>query len=664
MDKIKRIHELVQELNQYRDEYYNQAAPSISDAVYDRLFDELAVLEKETGCYLANSPTQTVGYQVVEGLSKVEHTIPLLSLDKTKQISDVKDFIGKQEVMVMLKLDGLTVKLVYENGELIQGATRGDGSVGDDITHNIAGFKNVPLKIAYQGRLVITGEAFIHRTDFEAMQNMALDGNAEPYKTPRNLAAGSIRALDAKVCAERYLYFMPFGVLEGFEDNKEINNSKKAKLNQLAELGFDQCDFVLLGAESSEEDIQNAIDELQSQAEEKGIPIDGIVFTYDNVEFSKAQGRTGHHYKDGLAYKFADELFETILREVEWNTVRMGDINPVAIFDRVEIDGCDVTRASLHNLSFIEDLGLSVGNRIMVSKRNMIIPHVEANLDKGEVMIWPEVCPCCGEPATVKATEKSDKQVKTLRCENKACSARHLQSFVHFVSKKAANIVGLSEQTLDKFIQKGWLHNLADVYQLDQHRDEIIEMEGFGEASYERLWKAIEASRVMPMERFLVCVDIPQIGTTASRTLSQYFGGNPVKMVQAINDKFDFSTLEDFGEILNNNIYEWFNNTKNILLWNKLLSAIQLVIPEAVEGAASDNPFAGKTVVVTGTLEHFTRDEIEDKLRMLGAKAAGSVSKKTGYVIAGAKAGSKLTKVQELGVPVLSEKEFVNMVSE
>lgn len=324
MDKIKRIHELVKALNQYCDEYYNQAAPSVSDAVYDRLFDELAALEKETGCYLAASPTQTVGYQVVEGLSKVAHTIPLLSLDKTKQISDVKEFIGEQIVMAMLKLDGLTVKLVYENGALVQGATRGDGLVGDDITHNIAGFRNVPLEIAYQGRLVVTGEAFIHRTDFEAMQNMALDGNSEPYKTPRNLAVGSIRALDAKVCAKRHVYFMPFSILESFEEQEEVNNSKMAKLDRLAALGFDWCDRLTISAGSSEEYIQKAIDGLHSMAEEKGIPIDGIVFTYDDVAFSKAQGRTGHHFKDGLAYKFADELFQTTLREVEWNTVRMG----------------------------------------------------------------------------------------------------------------------------------------------------------------------------------------------------------------------------------------------------------------------------------------------------------------------------------------------------
>lgn len=661
MDKIKRVQELVEMLNQYRNEYYNQAKPSVSDAVYDRLFDELEALEKETGCYLANSPTQTVGYQVVAGLSKATHTTPLLSLDKTKQSSDILTFINDQPVMAMLKLDGLTLKLVYENGEMVQGSTRGDGLVGDDITHNIAGFRNVPLKIAYKGRLVVIGEAFIHRSDFEKMQNVALDGNTEPYKTPRNLAAGSIRALDAKVCAERYLHFMPFNVSEGFEDDEIVNNSKVGKLDCLAKLGFGRCDSIFLKPESSEEDIQKMIDELQSIAEEKGVPIDGIVFTYDDIDYAKAQGRTGHHYKDSVAYKFADELFQTTLREVEWNTARMGDINPVAIFDRVEIDGCDISRASLHNLSFIEDLGLSIGNRIMVSKRNMIIPHVEANLDQGEVMPWLEVCPCCVEPTTIKVTEKGGKQVKTLRCENKACPARNLQSFVHFVSKKAANIVGLSEQTLDKLIQKGWLHDLSDIYQLDQYREEIIAMEGFGEASYNKLWKAIETSRAMAMDRFLVCMDIPQIGTTASRTLSQYFDGNPAKMMQAVDDKFDFSQLKDFGEILDSNIHEWFAQAQHTILWDKLYHEIELIMPKEPE-KASDNPFQGKTVVVTGTLTHFTRDEIEEKLRDIGASTSGSVSKKTAYVIAGSKAGSKLTKAQELGVPVLSEEAFMEML--
>lgn len=666
MNKIEQIKKLVKELNQYREEYYSQAAPSVSDAVYDRLFDELAALEKETGFYLANSPTQTVGYPVVKGKAKVEFETPLLSLDKTKLPSEVKKFIGEQTVLAMHKMDGLTLQLTYENGEIVQAATRGDGEVGEDVSHNIVALHDIPQKITYKKRLVITGEAFIHRADFEKMVThaRALNNNKVPKTAARNLAAGAVGAYDSELCAKRHVHFIPFCVLEGFEEDNRINNSKMAKLERLSELGFGHCDRVVINKAVTEEEIQEVIDALQSTAEEKGIPIDGIVFTYDDVAFSKAQGRTRHHYKDGLAYKFEDELFETTLLTVEWNTSRMGDINPVAIFIPIEIDGCVVSRASLHNLSFIEDLGLDIGNRIMVSKRNMIIPHVEANLDKGEVMSWPAVCPCCGEPTTIRITEKGSRQVKTLRCENKDCSAKHLQSFVHFVSKKAANIIGLSEQTLDKFIQKGWLHDLADVYQLDQHRDEIVGMEGFGEASYNKLWNAIEASRTMPMERFLVCVDIPQIGTTASRTLSQYFGGNPVRMVQAINDQFDFSVLEDFGEILNNNIYEWFSHSENLMRWHRLLSAIQLVVPEKTKEAVSDNPFAGKTVVVTGTLEHFTRDEIEDKLRALGAKASGSVSKKTGCVIAGAKAGSKLTKAQELGVPVLSEEEFLNMVGE
>ena len=672
MEKIKqqRVVELTDLLNQYRNEYYNLNAPTVSDADYDRLFDELKGLEKETGLVMSNSPTQTVGYPAVSALEKTRHMIPLLSLDKTKNTGDLFSFMGDQLIMLMLKLDGLTVKLTYEKGFLIEAATRGDGDVGEVISHNVCGIAGIPDKIPYQERLVVTGEAFIRPSDFEALKSTLLDSTGVPYKNGRNLAAGSVRLLDAAACKERRVRFMAFNVLEGLEQYPR----KSQRLRCLEPLGFTLCKFLASQRVLTREELEGGIQTLRQYAQDNDIPIDGIVITYNDAAYAKSRGRTGHHYKDGLAYKFEDEWFDTILREIEWTPSRTGEITPVAVFDPVEIDGCTVSRASLHNLSFLEGLELMPGNRIQVSKRNQIIPHVEENLDRGHFSmdsVVPRRCPCCGQPTRIHETaEKTNysepRTAKTLFCDNPSCDTRRLRQFVHFVSQKAMNIVGLSESTLEKFIGRGWLHTYLDLYRLDKHRDKIIQMDGLGEKSWQNIWDAIQHSRMTTFERYLISMDIPMIGNTASRTLCHQFHGSLAEFEAAVLQRYDFSQLPDFGKILNDNIYQWFRSESNWYLWSELryLVHIQSYRPSVSKPEAERNPFTGLTVVVTGKVEPYNRDEINAKIESLGAHAGNSVSSKTDYLICGESAGSKLEKARQLGVKILSPDEFFRMAGE
>lgn len=722
------LRELTGQLNRYREEYYNQNAPSVSDEVYDRLFDELTELEITLGIRMANSPTQIVGYPVVGKLDKTTHAIPLLSLEKTKNVEELCAFMGDQQIMLMLKLDGLTVKLTYEAGQLTQAATRGDGEEGEIITHNVRAISGIPFQIPYQDRLVVTGEAYIRSSDFETLRTSLVDSSGKPYKNGRNLAAGSIRLLDASACKERRVTFMPFGILEGFEDT-----AKSKKLYRLGELGFHVCKYMVSNRRLTQKELEDGIQMLKEFANTNDIPIDGVVMTYNDIAYSQSCGRTGHHYKDGKAFKFEDDLFESRLRYIEWTPTRSGEIAPVAIFDPVEIDGCEVSRASLHNLTFIEELGLVPGCRLLVSKRNMIIPHVEENLDRGlfpficdfgkvpskfqeqwldyirvcathcsngacdgddqhkneqdanpctfcvkkkarsmgllQENVYPVGCPCCGHPTRVHTTRAMvagvERITKTLFCDNPTCEMQRLRQFVHFVSKKAMDIEGLSEATLEKLIGCGWLHDFMDIYQLDTHQAEIVQMEGFGEKSWQRLWDAIQKSRSTTFERYLIAMDIPMIGNTASKALCRQFGGSLNAFEDAVNHRYDFTQLPDFGETLNDNIRRWFEEEENRYLWEELQKMInieKLNVNVAVE--RQDNPFTGLTIVVTGKVEPYTRDGINAKIESLGAHAGSSVSKNTNYLICGENAGSKLSRARELNVSVLTPAEFFRMAGE
>ena len=655
--KIAQQQELNALLNQYRHEYYNLNAPTVSDEVYDRLFDKLRELEQTTGVQMANSPTQTVGWPAVSKLEKTIHIVPLLSLDKTKSSAELVSFMGDQLIMLMLKLDGLTVKLTYEGGVLVEASTRGDGNEGEIITHNARGITGIPTQIPYKNRLVVTGEAFIRPSDFETLKTTLLDSTGKPYKNGRNLAAGSVRLLDAADCRERCVTFMPFNVLEGFTGKER----KSDKLYYLPSLGFDLCKFMVANRPLKQAEIDDGIQLLKKYAEDNDVPIDGIVMTYNDIAYSKTCGRTGHHYKDGLAFKFEDDLFETRLQYIEWTPSRTGEIAPVAVFEPVEIDGCTVSRASLHNLSFIEGLELMPGNRVLVSKRNMIIPHVEENLDRGGFCMEqaiPGQCPCCGQPTRIH--ENND--TKTLFCDNPDCETRRLRKFVHFASQKAMDIEGLSEATIERLVGKGWLHSPMDIYGLNEHQTDIMKMDGFGEKSWQRLWEAIQRSRETTFERYLIAMDIPMIGNTASRALAQRFHSSLEEFEEAIYSQFDFKQLPDFGETLHQNIYQWFQDEQNWDIWLGLRELVHIVPPAAPEAAAvKDNPFVGKAVVVTGKVEPYTRGEINAKIEALGAHAGSSVSSKTHYLICGENAGSKLEKARSLGVTVLTPAQFFEM---
>jgi DNA ligase (NAD+) len=647
MDNMQKIKTLVEQLNVYRNEYYNENRPSVSDEEYDKLFDELSHLEGETGIVLSNSPTQNVGYEVKSKLEKVTHEIPLLSLDKTKSLDEVSKFIGDQPCLVMLKYDGLTVKLVYEDGTLVEASTRGNGVVGENITHNAKAFKNIPLSIPYKDRLVLTGEAIIHKDDFEKI-NSTLDDDSK-YKTPRNLSAGSVRQLDSSICANRFVYFMAFDVIEGLDGNSKFKN-----LNTLKSYGFYTEKYFMIPNNKS--DLEKVIETLQEVATKNSVPIDGIVIRYDDVKYSKAQGKTSHHYNDGIAFKFNDESEETTLRSVEWQVSRNGNLTPVAHFDPVIIDGTTVSRASLHNISIVETLQLGIGDTISVIKANMIIPQVVENFTKSNTLVVPKHCPICHADTQIKQLHET----KVLTCSNPKCGGKHIQEFVYYVSKPCMNVDGLSEAIITKFIENGFLSSLEDIYTLDDYAFDIVDMDGFGEKSYKKLWNNIQNSRHCKLENFLNALGIETIGKSASKEISKHFKGSWEDFYQAVKNGFDFTSLSDFGEVADTSIKAWFSDSENISVVEKIIP--YLTFEKLDTTIATDSPFTDKVVVVTGTLQNYSRDSIKEKLESLGAKVTGSISKKTDYLIAGEKAGSKLDKAKTLGVTVLSESEFENLI--
>lgn len=671
-EKVKRIHELVKQLNEYRDAYYNRAESLVVDSEYDRLFDELKALETDTGVVLMNSPTSTVGYDVKSKLEKVSHDIPLLSLDKTKDVDELVKFMGNHKCLLMYKYDGLTVELIYNDGKLIQASTRGDGYTGEDITHNAKTFKNIPLTIPYNGFLRVVGEAIIHKHDFQKI-NDNLPAGEKPYANARNLAAGSVRQLDSAVCDTRNIHFMLWDVLEGLDDLPTLDDlfpasdSRRTKFFVCERLGFELPYICYFEQNSSANNcsfiIQDAIEHMRNQAIEKGIPIDGMVMKYDSISYSKQKGGTSHHNNDGIAFKFEDETAETVLREIEWSMGRTGQLTPVAIFDPIELDGTIVTRASVHNLSYIKDYDLNIGDKLKVYKANMIIPQILENISATERgtkhgVQYPDACPVCG--GSIRVEQVND--TESVYCDNPKCNGKKLGKFSHYVSKPAMNIDGLSEATLEKFINNGWLTDFTDLYHLNRYDKEIMRMEGFGKRSYDKLMTAIEASKSTTLTRLLISLGIPYIGKTASKAISNYCAGDPYKFIELINDDFNWMQLEDFGEVMSASLKDWFSDDDNFKLYHCIVGHLNIQIEKVITTPVADNPFNGKTVVATGSLQNFTRDGIGKKLEELGAKVGSSVSKKTDYVIAGEKAGSKLTKAKELGVPVLTETEFMAMI--
>lgn len=660
MDKRKRIEELVELLNQAGKAYYQEGKEIISNLEYDKAYDELVRLEEETGIVLSASPTQNVGYSVATALPKEEHASPMLSLDKTKSVETLQSFLGEQKGILSWKLDGLTVVMTYEKGELVKAVTRGNGRIGEIVTENAKRFRNLPLRIPFKGRLVLRGEALIRYSDF-AKINEEIPEEGAKYKNPRNLCSGSVRQLDPKITWERRVYFFPFTLVsvEEGEDGAsresgglpDFHNSHEAEFEFLEQQGFQ-----VVGRRAvNKEELPGAVSDFSEQVKKNDFPSDGLVLLMDDISYGKSLGTTAKFPRNALAFKWEDEEEKTILREVEWSPSRTGLINPVAIFDPVELEGTVVSRASLHNISYLEDLKLGIGDEITVYKANMIIPQIGENLTKSGQLPIPEHCPACHEETKIV----QDKEAKMLYCENPHCPAKRIKQFALFVSRDALNIEGLSEMTLEKFIGKGFIQEFPDLFSLKEHKEEIIAMEGFGQKSYDKLIENAEKARETSLARLLYGLGIGGIGASNARVLSEAFHDDAEALSRA--ELSEVVSIKGIGPILGESIVRYFKEEENCRLFRKLLSILHLHKEEKAENTA----LSGKVFVITGSLIHFqNRKELEEEIRKVGASTASSVSKNTSYLINNDKnsTSSKNKKAQELGIPILSEEDFLRLL--
>lgn len=655
MDKIKRIQELVKQLNEYRDSYYNEARPVVSDAAYDKLFDELSELEKETGVVYANSPTQTVGYVVKSELEKVKHSHQMLSLDKTKSVNDLVKFSRDKDCILSLKMDGLTCLLTYEDGVLIQAETRGDGEIGELITHNARVFENIPLTIDYKGHFEIEGEAIITYDDFNKINEPLSED--KKYKNPRNLASGSVRQLDSKTAAKRHIKFIawkvPTEVPEGICSNSFLHRLMCAR-----DFGFEIISFLAYSS-SDKEHLPEMIESLKTKAHNYGYPIDGLVMTYNDIQYGESLGMTGHHPKHSIAFKFYDEEVETVLKNIEWSMGKIGSLTPVAIFDPVEIDGTMVERASLHNVSILTKLDLQIGDTIIVYKANQIIPQVKENLSakdrESAYILIPSQCPVC--ESSTQIVKENDSEV--LMCTNPHCKGKLLGRVSHFVSKNGMDISGLSEETIKKFIELGWIAEITDVYNLGQHYDRLSTMSGFGRKSVDKLRKSIENSKIVRLDKFITSLSIPGIGTSQSRELVKVFNTWD-DFRDASVGCYNFTQIDGFGDVLNKNIHSWFKDMCGIA--DNLAS---LMTFEAKEKQNADNSLDGKSFVVTGNVFRFkNRDEVKTEIEKRGGKVTGSVTKSTYALINNdiESNSSKNKKAKELDVQIINEDQLIEML--
>lgn len=649
---INRMRELIEQLRAADVAYYRDDNPTMTDRDYDRLTDELKALETSTGLILSGSPTQTVSGEILEELMPVRHSKPMLSADKTKSVDDLIRFAGEHAVMVSWKMDGLTLVLRYGQGKLQQAITRGrEGIIGEDVTHTVRTFLNVPLTVPTTEPFEVRGEGVISWANFEKI-NLSLE---EPYSHPRNLAAGSVRKLDPRESAKRHLEFFAFDLV-----SRNLERHSKLSQQQFLESnGFAVVPYVFLDVHGDAEAIRETIDSFDPK--KYAYPVDGIIMEYDDIEYGTSLGATGHHENRLIALKWEDELHETECTGLDIATTRTGMVSLTATFKPVEIDGAMVSRAYVHNYDIFKNLALGIGDKLMVYQANMIIPQIAENLTKSGSIGVPQKCPCCGSQLWIHTSSGGTKQ---LYCENPTCAAKLVRKFTHFCEKTRMNIEGLSETTLQKFIGHGWIRNFGDLYDLEKHREEIITTEGFGVKSFERLQASIEKSRHCTLAKFIAGLGIPMVGRHAGRDLDRYFHGSWEEFESAINSSFDFTRLPDFGVTMHNNIYTWYADKNEAKLWRPLLTKMEFVKENTAMNINTTNPFAGKTVVATGKLQNYTRDGIQMKLLSLGAKPASSVSKNTDYLIVGEKAGSKLTKAQQLGVPTLTEQEFEDMIAE
>ncbi|WP_250278963.1 NAD-dependent DNA ligase LigA [[Clostridium] colinum] len=644
---IEKIKELVNTLNKARKAYYQESYEIMSDFEYDKLYDELEELEKKTGIVLSNSPTQNVGYVVLSELKKVKHNKKMLSLDKTKEISKIEDFLDTKEGLLSFKMDGLTIVLTYVDGNLVSAVTRGNGEIGEDITHNCKVFKNIPLKIPFKEELIIRGEALISFKDFENI-NENLD-ITEKYKNPRNLCSGTVRQLNNEITKDRNVSFLAFSLVKC---DKEFN-LKSEQLDFLLSLGFETVEYALV----DKNNVKNTILNFENKVKSNKFATDGLVITFNDISYSDSLGETSKFPKDSIAFKWADDLARTTLLDVEWNTSRTGLINPVAIFEPVELEGTTVNRASLHNISIIKNLKLGIGDIIKVYKANMIIPQIAENETKSDTLKIPEKCNACeGKAEVVKIRDGL-----ALKCSNPKCIAKIINSIVHYVSRDAMNITDFSKATIEKFINCGFITDFTDIYNLEKYKDDIINMQGFGEKSYTNLINAIENSKNTTLPSFIYSLGIEHIGLSNAKLLCKHFNYNFDKIKNSSID--EITLIDGFGDIMANSLVNYFSNKDNIELVNKVFPLLN--INDNISLQEYNLDIKDKIFVITGDLNNFkNRKELQEKIEYLGGKVTNSVTKKTNYLINNDKesSSSKNKKAKELNIKILSEEEFLKML--
>ena len=646
--KQERMKELVDLLNRAGKAYYQDAQEIMSNYEYDSLYDELVSLEKELGMTLSNSPTVNVGYQVLSELPKERHEEPMLSLDKTKEVEGLKEFLGDQKALLSWKMDGLTIVLTYQDGELKKAVTRGNGEVGEVITNNARVFRNIPLKIGYEGELILRGEAVIGYRDFERINEEITDVQAK-YKNPRNLCSGSVRQLNNEITARRNVRFFAFALVRA--PGVDFHNSRAAQMEWLKEQGFEIVEYHMVTRDT----VEGEVIKFSEKIPENDFPSDGLVLIYDDIEYGQSLGRTAKFPRDSIAFKWADETSRTRLLEIEWSPSRTGLINPVAIFEPVELEGTTVSRASVHNISIMEELELGVGDEIEVYKANMIIPQIARNLTRSGVRDIPAVCPVCGGKTQIR----QEGNAKTLYCTNPECQAKHVKAFTLFVSRDAMNIEGLSESTLEKFIARGFIREYADIFHLDRYRDEIQSMEGFGEKSFQNLEASIEKARTTTLPRVIYGLGIANIGLANARMICRAFDYELDRMLAA--DQEDLSEISGIGDVIAGAFVAYFKDPVHRRRLEDLLKELTIV---EEEGTGAPQTLAGLTFVITGSVTHFAnRSEVKTLIESLGGKVTGSVTSKTDYLINNdvESTSSKNKKARELGIPILSEEEFLEM---
>ena len=650
-DKTKRIRELIATLRAAGRAYYQESREIMSNFEYDKLYDELVSLEKETGIVFANSPTQNVGYEVVSALPKERHEKPMLSLNKTKSVEELADWLGGQTGLLSWKMDGLTIVLTYQNGTLVKAVTRGNGEIGEVITANAKAFVNVPLNISYQGELILRGEAIIRYSDFEKINEQIEDVDAK-YKNPRNLCSGSVRQLNSEITAQRQVHFYAFSLVKA--DGIDFKNSRKEQFEWLKTQGFEVVEY----HEVTKETLPETVKMYSEAIAENDTPSDGLVLLYDDIAYGQSLGRTAKFPRDSIAFKWADEIQETTLLYIEWSASRTGLINPVAVFEPVELEGTTVSRASVHNISIMEALELGAGDRITVYKANMIIPQIADNLTRSGVRDIPEACPVCGGQTEVRQLN----DVKSLYCTNPDCQAKKIKSFTLFTSRDALNIAGLSEATLEKFIGVGMIHEYADIFHLDRHQEEIVEMDGFGQKSYDNLIAAAEKASHTTLPRMVYGLGVAGIGLANAKMICRHFKNDFEVMRHATVE--ELVEIDGIGEVLAQAWTAFFSDGKNNAIVDHLLAELTFEAGDEESSEDADEAFAGMNFVITGSLEHFkNRKELQELIERRGGKVTGSVTSKTNYLINNdvASSSSKNKKARELGVPILSEEEFLKL---